>query len=194
MAVWQRMRSGRRLDISAPSVLDIELEDIAHGLARVARWNGQTTGKWALSVAEHSLLVERIATAYRRGLEPRWRLAALLHDGPEYVFGDMISPLKRHAGERQTILEGRLQEVIHERFGLPRALPEDVRKLIKRSDRTAAHAEAIRLAGYDPGEADRIWGKQRLQMLRDLEIRPMPPPEATDAYCRRFLGIWRRTG
>ena len=194
MAVWQRMLSGRRLDLSAPSPLDIELEDIAHGLARVARWNGQTTGEWALSVAEHCLIVERIAASYRRGLEPRWRLAALLHDGPEYVFGDMISPLKKHAGGQQAALEALLQEAIHERFSLPRAIPEDVRKLIKRSDAAAAHVEAIQLAGYAPAEADRLWGKPRLKMLRDLEIRPMSPVDATGAFERRFLEVWRRCG
>ncbi len=192
--VWQRMLSGRRLDLSAPSPLDIELEDIAHGLARVSRWNGQTTGDWALSVAEHSLLVERIAGAFRRRLEPRWQLAALLHDAPEYVFGDMISPLKRHAGERQAELESRLQEAIHERFGLPRTTPDEVRKLIKRADRAAAHVEAIQLAGYTPAEADRLWGRSRLRMLRDLDIRPMPPDDAAMAYERRVLQVWRRTG
>ena len=194
MAVWQRMLSGRRLDLSSPSPLDIELEDIAHGLARVARWNGQTTGEWALSVAEHSLLVERIAAAFRRGLEPRWRLAALLHDGPEYVFGDMISPLKKHAGAHQAALEALLQEAVHERFGLPRAIPDDVRRLIKRSDAAAAHVEAIQLAGYVPAEADRLWGKLRLRMLQDYEIRPMSPSDAAVAYERRFREVWRLAG
>ena len=188
------MLSGRRLDLSAPSPLDIELEDIAHGLARVARWNGQTTGEWALSVAEHSLLVERIAAAIRRGVEPRWQLAALLHDAPEYVFGDMISPLKRHAGERQVELESLLQEAIHERFGLPRKIPDEVRALIKRADRAAAHVEAIQLAGYTPAEADRLWGRPRLRMLKDLEIRPKPPVAAAATYERRFLQVWRRIG
>ncbi len=194
MEVVQRMLSGRRLDLSAPSPIDIELEDIAHGLARVARWNGQTTGEWAMSVAEHSILVETIAAAYRRGLEPRWRLAALLHDGPEYVFGDMISPLKRQAGQAQSKLEARLQETIHQRFGLPAVVPDEIRALIKRADTTAAHAEAIRLAGYEPKQADRIWGRQRLRMLRDLEIRPMSPGDAAEAFRRRFLTLWRRSG
>ena len=194
MAVWQRMLSGRRLDLSSPSSLDIELEDIAHGLARVARWNGQTTGEWALSVAEHSLLVERIAAAYRRGLEPRWRLAALLHDGPEYVFGDMISPLKRHAGGQQAVLETLLQEAIHERFGLPRAIPGSIRKLVKRSDAAAAHVEAVQLAGYSTAEADCLWGRPRLRMLREIRLCPMSPADAAVAFERRFLELWRRIG
>ena len=194
MAVWQRMLSGRRLDLSSPSPLDIELEDLAHGLARVARWNGQTTGRWAMSVAEHSLLVERIAAAYRRGLDRQWRLAALLHDGPEYVLGDMISPLKRQAGDRQAELEARLQEAIHERFGLPPRLPDEVRQLIKRADAASAHAEALQLAGYSVGEANRLWGRHHLRLLRDLRLDPLSPDEARAAYERRFLELWRRRG
>jgi 5'-deoxynucleotidase YfbR-like HD superfamily hydrolase len=80
---WQRMLSGRRLDLLNPSPLDVEIEDIAHGLARVARWNGQTLGDHAFSVAEHCLLVEAIAGALSPGLDRSMRLAALLHDAPE---------------------------------------------------------------------------------------------------------------
>ena len=94
--VWQRMLSGRRLDLMDPSPLDIELADIAHGLARVARWNGQTTGEHAFSVAQHSLVVEQLVAA--TGKDARWQLAALLHDAPEYVIGDMISPFKSVLG------------------------------------------------------------------------------------------------
>ena len=191
MAVWQRMLSGRRLNLVDPSPLDIEIVDIAHGLARVARWNGQTTGKWAMSVAEHSLLVERIAASYRRGLQPKWRLSALLHDGPEYVVGDMIRPLKRVAGRSRADVESRLQEAIHQRFALPTDLPEEITALIKRADRVAAHVEATQLAGYAEKEAERLWGKPRLALLRDLVLDPMAPVEAANAFQSRFLELWR---
>src|SRR6185312_13495858 len=88
---WQRMLSGRRLDLLEPSPLDIEIEDIAHGLARVARWNGQTKGLHAFSVAQHSVLVERLVADLSPRLSREARLMALLHDAPEYVVGDPLA-------------------------------------------------------------------------------------------------------
>ena len=145
---WQRMLSGRRLDLLNPSPLDIELEDIAHGLARVARWNGQTIGAHPFSVAQHSLLVERLAVAFAPELEARWRLAALLHDAPEYVIGDLISPFKAAVGLDYKAFEIRLLDAIHIHFGLPPALPARIAALIKRADKAAAYLEATRLAGF----------------------------------------------
>src|SRR2546430_9727092 len=101
---WQRMLSGRRLDLLDPSPLDIEIADIAHGLARVARWNGQTEGAHIYSVAQHSLLVETIADQVTRLDQPS-RLAVLLHDAPEYVIGDMISPFKAVLGDAYKAVE-----------------------------------------------------------------------------------------
>ena len=142
--------SGRRLDLLDPSPLDIEIEDIAHGLARVARWNGQTNGEHAFSVAEHSLLVERIATELEPKLDRRFRLAALIHDAPEYVIGDLISPFKAALSLDYRAFEAKLLAAIHLRFGLPAALPEDVTRLIKRADKIAAYYEAIVLPAF-PG-------------------------------------------
>ena len=124
---WQRMLSGRRLDLLDPTPVDIELDDIAHGLAFVARWNGQTHGDWPYSVAEHSLLVENIIPRLAPRTEPRWRLAALLHDAPEYVIGDMISPVKAAVGPGYKELDIRLTAAIHIRFGLPALLPVTVK-------------------------------------------------------------------
>jgi 5'-deoxynucleotidase YfbR-like HD superfamily hydrolase len=147
---WQRMLSGRRLDLLDPSPLDIEIEDIAHGLARVARWNGQTTGADAFSVAQHSVIVEEIAAHVHPGLDTRWRLAALLHDAAEYVIGDMISPFKAALGYDYKAFEERLETAIHVRFGLPPKMPADVKKLIKVADRACAYFEAVQLAGFKP--------------------------------------------
>src|SRR5262247_2358190 len=143
---WQRMLSGRRLDLLDPSPLDIEIEDIAHGLARVARWNGQTSGRHALSVAEHSLLVERIASELEPKLGRAFRLAALIHDAPEYVIGDLISPFKAALSLDYRAFEAKLLSAIHVRFGLPAELPDNVVKSIKRADRIAAYYEATGLA------------------------------------------------
>src|SRR5437016_251443 len=149
---WQRMLSGRRLDLLDPSPLDVEVADIAHGLARVARWNGQTEGAQIFSVAQHSLLVETIARNRSR-LDRAGRLAILLHDAPEYVIGDMISPFKAVIGDAYKAVEARLLAVIHLRFGLPAMLPSELNKLIKVADRAAAHLEATRLAGFSAAEA-----------------------------------------
>ena len=152
---WQRMLSGRRLDLLQPRAADIEIADIAHGLARVARWNGQTIGEHAFSVAQHSLIVEEIARATNQ--DPHWPrahgLAALLHDAPEYVVGDLISPFKAAIGWDYKAFELRLLEAVHERFGLPAQLPEMVARHIKQADRTAAYFEATRLAGFSLEEA-----------------------------------------
>jgi uncharacterized protein len=158
---WQRMLSGRRLDLLDPSPGDIEIEDIAHGLARVARWNGQTVGRHAFSVAQHTLLVEEIAGMLRPELSRRWRLAALLHDAPEYVIGDLISPFKAAIGLDYKAFERRLQQAIHRRFGLPPTLPERIAAIIKSADRIAAFYEATRLAGFTLTEANRYFGAPR---------------------------------
>ncbi|MCE9522274.1 MAG: HD family hydrolase, partial [Alphaproteobacteria bacterium] len=149
---WQRMLSGRRLDLLDPSPFDIEIEDIAHGLARVARWNGQTYGDHAYSVAQHSMLVEEIVAQLKPGIAQRWRLAALLHDAPEYVVGDLISPFKAAVGLDYKSLENKLLAAIHVRFGLPALLPEDITALIKRADKASAYFEATQLAGFSTAE------------------------------------------
>jgi len=189
MSAWQRMLSGRRLNLLDPSPLDIEIADIAHGLARVARWNGQTSGEFALSVAQHSVLVEEIAAAYAPKLDLRWRLAALLHDSPEYVFGDMVSPLKRRAGHSQAELERRLLKAIHQRMGLPSKLPQEVSRLIKRADRASAWLEGTRLAGYSREEADRLWGHPELQEWEDMRLEPVSPPQAASMFESRALEL-----
>jgi 5'-deoxynucleotidase YfbR-like HD superfamily hydrolase len=158
---WQRMLSGRRLDLLDPAPKDIEIEDIAHGLARVARWNGQTVGDHAYSVAQHALLVEEVATAIHPDLTSRWRLAALLHDAPEYVIGDLISPFKAAIGLDYKAFEARLLEAIHRRFGLPPSLPERITMAIKMADRIAAYYEATQLAGFSETEANRYFGVPR---------------------------------
>ena len=171
---WQRMLSGRRLDLLDPTPMDIEIEDIAHGLAFVARWNGQTLGDWPYSVAEHSLLVEEIF-GRQTGETSRWRLAALLHDAPEYVIGDMISPVKAAVGPGYSELDLRLTAAIHLRFGLPAQLPAPIKKAIKSADKISAWLEAVHIAGFDEIEADRLFGRPSEAMLRGLEIRLRPP-------------------
>src|SRR5436305_6075053 len=156
---WQRMLSGRRLDLLDPAPLDIELEDIAHGLARVARWNGQTVGTHIFSVAQHSLLVEAIGGHLEPALPPSGRLALLLHDAPEYVIGDIISPFKAVIGDAYRAVETRLLAAIHVRFGLPVEPSPAVRRLAKRADRIAAFLEATRLAGFSRDEAIRFFGR-----------------------------------
>ena len=184
------MLSGRRLDLLDPSPLDIEIADIAHGLARVARWNGQTSGAHIFSVAQHTLLVEALARL-RAPLDRRARLAILLHDAPEYVIGDMISPFKSIIDEAYKAVEQRLLAAIHLRFGLPAALPRTFIDLIKAADRSAAYLEATRLAGFDAAEARRFFGRPPAvspRLERDYLV-PWPANEAETRYLERFAKV-----
>lgn len=176
------MLSGRRLDLLDPTPMDIEVEDIAHGLAFVARWNGQTRGDWPYSVAEHSLLVEEIFSRANPGIAARWRLAAVLHDAPEYVIGDMISPVKAAVGPGYGELDLRLTAAIHRRFGLPAVLPAPIKKAIKAADKVSAWLEAVRIAGFQEGEADKLFGRPAPEMITRLEIRLRPPTEVRADY------------
>ncbi len=190
---WQRMLSGRRLDLLDPSPLDIEIEDIAHGLARVARWNGQTQGEHAFSVAEHCLLVESIVGDLAPQLDRRFRLAALIHDAPEYVIGDLISPFKAALSLDYKAFENKLLAAIHLRFGLPAELPEEITKLIKRADKLAAYYEAIGLAGFSGEEARRFFGSPRglsPKLVGKLSQLKAAPAEAAEArFLKRFNAL-----
>lgn len=181
---WQRMLSGRRLDLLDPSPMDVEIEDIAQGLSRVARWNGQTKGDWAYSVAQHSLLVEALVGALKPGYPPRWRLAALLHDAAEYVLGDLITPFKAAVGPDYKALEHRLSETVHIRFGLPARLPREVGATIKRADKASAYFEATQLAGFGEREARTFFGNPR--GIAAPELVPEPPDGAKEAFLGRF--------
>jgi 5'-deoxynucleotidase YfbR-like HD superfamily hydrolase len=184
---WQRMLSGRRLDLLDPSPLDVEIEDIAHGLSRVARWNGQTTGRWAFTVAQHSLLVEDLVGRFRPTAPRAWRLAALLHDAPEYVIGDLITPFKAAVGFDYKALEVRLQAAVNLRFGLPARMPKSAAGLIKRADRAAAYLEATQLAGFSSVEGHRYFGRPR--GLDELRLDAWPPTEAKDRFLACFAEL-----
>jgi 5'-deoxynucleotidase YfbR-like HD superfamily hydrolase len=186
---WQRMLSGRRLDLLDPTPVDIEIEDIAHGLAFVARWNGQTRGDWPYSVAEHSLLVEEIFTRFNPGSTARWRLAALLHDAPEYVIGDMISPVKSAIGPAFGELDARLAGAVHLRFGLPAVLPQSVKAAIKRADRASAWLEAVQIAGFREDEADRLFGRPGADFLSETQILLRAPVEVRADFIRRHEAL-----
>jgi hypothetical protein len=173
--VWQRMLSGRRLDLIDPSPLDIEIADIAHGLARVARWNGQTSGAHIFSVAQHTLLVEAVMRAHAPRIDEKLRLAALLHDAPEYVIGDMISPFKVVLGGDYKAVELRLLSAIHIRFGLPPVLSANITAQIKNADRGAAYLEATVLAGFSEAEARRLFGRD---------------PALPESVCEDYLTPW----
>lgn len=185
------MLSGRRLDLLDPTPLDVEVEDIAHGLAFVARWNGQTRGEWPYSVAEHSLLVEEIFGLTAPDASPRWRLAALLHDAPEYVIGDMISPFKAVIGDVYKAVEQRLLAAIHLRFGLPANLPAEVLRLIKTADQGAAYLEATRLAGFLDQEARSFFGQPPLlpEKIAADYLGPWPAEQAQTRYLKRFAEL-----
>ncbi|AZV80091.1 HD family hydrolase [Parasedimentitalea marina] len=186
---WQRMLSGRRLDLLDPTPVDIEIDDIAHGLAFVARWNGQTIGEFAYSVAEHSLLVETLYGRINPKAPVKWRLAALLHDAPEYVIGDMISPVKAAIGPSYGELDARLTAAIHLRFGLPAALPVTVKKQIKKADHISAWMEAVQIAGFSVQEANKLFGRPSEELIGDLKIQLRPPVEVRKLFVERFAEL-----
>jgi 5'-deoxynucleotidase YfbR-like HD superfamily hydrolase len=185
---WQRMLSGRRLDLLNPSPLDIEIADIAHGLARVARWNGQTRGEHAFSVAQHCLLVERLVQELAPKLSRKTRLAALLHDAPEYVIGDLISPFKAAVGIDYKDFEMKLLAAIHIRFGLPPRQPPEIAALIKRADRVSAYHEAVQLAGFERGEARRYFGVPSAR-LRTPKLVPLAAKAVEQQFLDRFARL-----
>ena len=185
---WQRMLSGRRLDLLDPAPLDVEIEDIAHGLAFVARWNGQTAGDWPYSVAEHSLLVDDLMR--RMGpATPAERLTALLHDAPEYVIGDMISPVKAAVGPGYEALDDRLQRAIHIRFGLPAQCPARLKRRIKRADKVSAWLEAVHLAGFAIHEANRVFGTPDPAVIDGLLPTVRPPTASRAAFLARHADL-----
>lgn len=192
---WQRMLSGRRLDLLDPSPLDIEISDIAHGLARVARWNGQTKGVHAFSVAQHSIVVDAVAGTLKPGLGPKFQLAALLHDAPEYVIGDLISPFKTAMGLSYKAFEERILRAIHIRFGVPPILPIGVTQLIKKADKIAAFHEATQLAGFSVTDAKQFFGDP--SALEEslphwlLRLTPLETGAAQAAYLERFVALER---
>ncbi len=190
---WQRMLSGRRLDLLDPAPVDIEIEDIAHGLAFVARWNGQTRGDFAYSVAEHSLLVEAIYARIEPKAPAKWRLAALLHDAPEYVIGDMISPVKAAVGPGYGALDERLTAAIHIRFGLPATIPAAVKKKIKAADRVSAWMEAVQIAGFTEAEANRFFGAPDPALTQGLDIHLRPPVEVRNDFTTRHGTLLKET-
>lgn len=183
---WQRMLSGRRLDLLDPSPLDIEIEDIAHGLARVARWNGQTKGDFAFSVAQHSVLVTELLDRLGVPVDPDLRLAALLHDGAEYVIGDMISPFKSVVGGGYKRVEAALQQAIHIRFGLPGKLGSKETESIKRADQVAAWLEATQLAGFEDAEAAKYFGRPNGISIEHLDLTPLPSHEIQKRFVEFF--------
>lgn len=185
---WQRMLSGRRLDLLNPSPLDIEIEDIARGISRVARWNGQTSGEYPLSVAQHSVIVAELLKSYNENIEIKWQLAALLHDAAEYIISDMITPLKSFLGEEYNQLEDKIQSAINIRFSLPGEIPKKIYKLIKNCDRQTAFIEAIQLAGFTLNDAKKTLKIPKF--IPDYKIIPIPANKAEKLFLKKFKELY----
>mgnify|MGYP001158792564 FL=1 len=186
---WQRMLSGRRLDLLDPTPLDIEIEDIAHGLSFLVRWNGQTRGDHGYSVAEHSILVEEIFNSLNPDIDPKWKMAALLHDAAEYVIGDLISPVKSSVGQGYGLLENRLMKAIFQRFGVDDAIPKTIQQKIKLADRLSAWLEAIKIADFTVTEANKIFGRPKTKIFNDIQIIPKPPLRAKSLFLKKHAEI-----
>ena len=188
---WQRMLSGRRLEILDPSPLDIEIEDIAHGLSFLARWNGQTVGDYPFSVAQHSLLVENIFSMQFPDMDNPSKLFALLHDSAEYVIGDMISPLKLHLGINYEELDEKLTRAICIRFNIPTKKIKIIKRRVKLADKRAAWLEAIHLAGFSKQESDSIFGKQEAIKGVETYLLPVAPFFVRKKFVNRFNELYK---
>ncbi len=175
-----------------PSPLDIEIEDIAHGLARVARWNGQTVGEHAFSVAQHSLLVDQIFTRLVPDASVEWQLLSLLHDAPEYVIGDMISPFKAVMGGNYKMIEMRLENAIHLRFSLPITAPAQLKTLIKRADQVAAFSRPRDLPGSPRPRPSNISGVRVVSIRQDW-ISHRAPRKTCRQIFSHGLQHWKST-
>ena len=186
---WQKMLSGRILDLLDPSPVDIEIEDIAHGLSFLARWNGQTVGDYPYSVAEHSILVEKIYSYLNPDISVKWKLIALLHDAPEYVIGDMISPVKSKVGPGYEELDNRLMSAILLRFGLPSSIPMKIKKGIKQADKISAWLEAVQIAGFDELEASKIFGAPDKNLRNIFSITLRSPKLVRISFEEKFLEL-----
>ena len=187
---WQRMLSGRRLNILNPSPVDVEIDDIAHGLSFLARWNGQTIGDFPFSVAQHSILVERLFSENFPNAEKKWKMASLLHDSAEYVISDMISPLKNHLGSQYENLDIMLTRAIHLRFGIPAELPNKIKKGIKMADKNAAWLEARNLAGFSLNETISIFGKFDNTEIEEDYIKPKNPLVTRELFLEKFYELY----
>lgn len=187
---WQRMLSGRRLDLLDPSPFDIEIEDIARGIARVARWNGQTIGAHAFSVAEHSVVVERLFDRLNPNATIADRLTALLHDSAEYVIGDMISPFKAALGLDYKDFEARIETAVHLRFGLPAKPRSALKKAIKKADIYCAYFEAVQIAGFSKDEANQFFTRPPDDVR--IRLKPLPVTEAETLFLKRFNALNRQ--
>ncbi len=187
---WQRMLSGRRLNILNPSPVDVEIDDIAHGLSFLARWNGQTIGDYPFSVAQHSILVERLFSNNFPNIEKKWKMASLLHDAAEYVISDMISPLKNHLGSSYESLDNLLTRAIHLRFGIPAELPNKIKKDIKIADKKAAWLEARNLAGFSLDETISIFGRFSNTEIEDDYIKPKNPLKTRELFLKKFYELY----
>lgn len=190
---WQRMLSGRRLNILDPSPLDIEIIDIAQGLCRVARWNGQTDGDYTYSVAQHCLLAEHILRTLYPDMAYKWLLACLLHDASEYVIGDMISPFKQAIGTDYKDIESRLEQAVHMRFGLPSTLPTHIKEAIKQADIHSAYLEAIHLARFTQEEAETYIGSPPPN-AHMYDTTPLAPHTIYTSYIQRFKFLSEKSG
>lgn len=187
---WQRMLSGRRLDLLDPSPFDVEIEDIARGIARVARWNGQTKGDHAFSVAEHCVVVERIFGKLNPSATAADRLTALLHDAAEYVVGDMISPFKAALGLDYKDFETKIETAIHLRYGLPAKPRAALKKAIKKADIYCAYFEAIQIAGFSKHEADQFFTRPPDGVR--VRLKPLPVADAETLFLKRFTTLNRQ--
>ena len=164
---WMQTYTGKQFWPFDPRPEEIFIEDIAHHLSMLCRYNGAC--KFFYSVAEHSFLVSEFVTK-------SYALWGLMHDAAEAYISDIIAPVKRSMPEYKRI-EERIMKAIVERFEMrPAEQPEivsTVDKLILRDEQIKVmtpceqdwwHTGGDRLGavimGYSPATAEEIFLKR----------------------------------
>jgi len=140
-ACWVETAQGKRVDLVNPDPAQIDIEDIAWSLSRLARFNGHTRYFDMLSVGSHSLWVSMYI--WERTRSHLFSLYGLLHDAHEAFMGDIPTPLKALPGMRERLepIEHRLQAAIYQALKLD-APCDNAQALIKEADAQALAMEA----------------------------------------------------
>lgn len=157
---WEITYTGKKMHFISPSVEEICIEDIAHALSMICRFNGHM--KEFYSVAEHSIRVASL-------LPKEYKLAGLFHDAAEAYTMDIPRPIKRAYNLHH--IEEPVTKIIFQKYGIGLPLPQEVinadeillatelRDLTKRHEDCYANAEPLpeRIRPYEQRLAESVF-------------------------------------
>lgn len=188
---WVTTSRGQVWSLDDPRPKDVHIEDIAAGLSRECRYNGQLREDCDfLSVAEHSVAMAVWAVAKKVVRYREDALAILLHDASEAILGDMVSPVKARDPIFKAI-EAKTEDVIARRFGIKLATLGITKEQIKTIDRRIwldererAIADPARLVGMRE-----IWADDPSLKKLGVDLPGLNPGEARKLFLQAFIHI-----